>query len=153
MTYRPGDYWVICDRSGRKVRSSDTVKEWNGLRVHRDEYETRHPQDFVRGRVDRQRVPDARPEPPDSIVGPLTTTVTTAKNPGAVQLPVESSARFEPGDNIGVMLANGDLHRAVINTILSGVLMAVTAATKFPNHVSVGALVINYDAVAEAIIE
>ncbi len=64
-TYIPGDHWVICDLSGFKVRSSDTVKQWNGLRVKREFYEPRNPQDFVRGRRDVQTVPDPRPEVPD----------------------------------------------------------------------------------------
>lgn len=68
--YRPGDFWRIDDRSGKKVRSSETVKQWDGLIVHRDEYEDRHPQDFVRGRTDHQNVPDPRPEPEGRTVGP-----------------------------------------------------------------------------------
>ncbi len=70
MTYRPGDFWRICDISGRKVRSSQTVKQWDGLIVDRSEYEDRHPQDFVRGRVDRQAVRDARPVPAPVYAGP-----------------------------------------------------------------------------------
>lgn len=70
MTYRPGDFWRICDISGRKVRASETVKTWDGLIVHRDEYEARHPQDFVRGRKDRQNVPEPRIEPSVVHVGP-----------------------------------------------------------------------------------
>lgn len=66
----PGDPWVICDRSGLKVRMSDTRKEWNGLRVAKAFYEPRHPQDFVRGRKDDMRVPDARPRQPDVFLEP-----------------------------------------------------------------------------------
>ncbi len=64
-TYRPGDWLVKCDRTGFTVYASDTRKEWNGLRVRKESFETRHPQDFVKGREDRQAVPDARPRPPD----------------------------------------------------------------------------------------
>lgn len=60
-----GDYNVICDRTGFKVKASDTLLEWNGLRVRKADWEQRHPQDFVRGRADRQTVPDARPEQTD----------------------------------------------------------------------------------------
>ena len=60
------DAWVICDRSGFKVRMSETVKEWTGLRVARRFADKRHPQDQVRAVADRQGVPDARPEPPDA---------------------------------------------------------------------------------------
>jgi hypothetical protein len=61
-SYRPGDFYRICDLSGKKVRASETVKLWNGLIVARDWYEERNPQDFVRARHDNQRVPDPRPE-------------------------------------------------------------------------------------------
>jgi hypothetical protein len=67
--YRAGDHYVICDCCGFKVRASDTRKRWDGLRVCTKDWETRHPQDFVRGRMDRIRVPDARPEAPDSFLG------------------------------------------------------------------------------------
>lgn len=67
-TYRPGDFWRIDDRTGFAVRASRTVKEWNGQIVAREDFETRHPQDFVRGRADKQAVPDPRPEPPDQFL-------------------------------------------------------------------------------------
>lgn len=63
--YRHGDFNRICDRSGFKVKASDTRKEWNGLIVRKEDWEPRQPQDFVRGRPDRQTVPDARPGPSD----------------------------------------------------------------------------------------
>lgn len=44
---------------------SQTRKEWNGLRVWVGVYEPRQPQDYVRGRKDDMRVPDARPRQPD----------------------------------------------------------------------------------------
>lgn len=66
--YRPGDPWVICDRTGFKVRMSETVKEWTGLRVRREDWEPRHPQDFVRGRKDVQAVQDPRPEAPNDFI-------------------------------------------------------------------------------------
>lgn len=65
MAYSPGNYWRICDLSGKRVRASDTVTLWNGLIVARDWYEARNPQDFVRGVADNQRVPDPRPESAD----------------------------------------------------------------------------------------
>ena len=64
--YREGEWNLICDRSGRKIKASEARREWNGLIVHESEYEERHPQDYVRGRPDRQAVPFTRPEPPDT---------------------------------------------------------------------------------------
>lgn len=61
--YRPGDFYVICDECGFKKRSSDTRMRWDKLRVCSSTcWEPRHPQDFVRGRKDKQRVANARPE-------------------------------------------------------------------------------------------
>jgi hypothetical protein len=66
--YRPGDNYVICDVCGFRCRASETRKRWDGLRVCDADYETRHPQDFVRGRHDRQRAVITRPEPPDVFI-------------------------------------------------------------------------------------
>jgi hypothetical protein len=73
--YRPGDYFVICDRCGFKHYASETKKTWDGLRVCLKDWEPRHPQDLVRGKVDKQTVKDPRPEPEDVF---LTTPVTAA---------------------------------------------------------------------------
>ena len=67
--YKRGDYNVICDRTGFKVKASRTKKEWNNLRVLDREWEARHPQDFLRGFKDNQAVPDARSEAADVFLG------------------------------------------------------------------------------------
>lgn len=59
--YVPGDHLVVCDRTGKTVLASETKREWNGLRVHKDHFETRHPQHYVRGVVDKIAVEDGRP--------------------------------------------------------------------------------------------
>ena len=59
--FAPGDFNRICDQCGRKCKASNTKKQWDGLIVCLDCYDPRHPQDFVRGRRDKQRVPDPRP--------------------------------------------------------------------------------------------
>lgn len=66
--YRPGDHWKVCDVCGFRYRASETRKRWDGLMVCEADFEERHPQDFVRGRTDRQRVPDPRPVPTDVFV-------------------------------------------------------------------------------------
>ena len=65
MTYIPGDFYRICDFCGRKVRQSTTRKTWDGFWVCKEEWSPRHPQDFVKGRKDKQSVPDPRPEQTD----------------------------------------------------------------------------------------
>ena len=62
--FKPGDYWISCDRCGEDYRRSQTRKEWNGLVVCRNCWESRHPQDMVRGKKDVIAPQgDVRPEP------------------------------------------------------------------------------------------
>ncbi len=63
--YIPGDNWVIDDRTGFKIRASDAVQEWSGAVVRKQSAEPRHPQDFVRGRIDDSRPAVVRPRQPD----------------------------------------------------------------------------------------
>lgn len=65
---RPGDFRIVCDRSGFNGWASETVIEWNGLRVLRRFSEQRHPQDFVRAIPDNQSVQNPRPVQPDTFI-------------------------------------------------------------------------------------
>jgi hypothetical protein len=71
--YRPGDHLVVCDRCGFTIWSSEAKKTWDGLIVCPEDWEPRHPQDFVRGRDDKQSVPDPRPYPDDVFITTLVT--------------------------------------------------------------------------------
>lgn len=62
---RPGMYVVECDRCGREIWSDEAHKTWEGLLVCFEDWEPRHPQEYVRGKPDRQRVPNPRPQPAD----------------------------------------------------------------------------------------
>lgn len=64
--------WIaICDRCGFQKKSDQLRKEWNGLMVCAVGcWEPRHPQDRVRGAVDRQAPPWVRPEPADVFLSP-----------------------------------------------------------------------------------
>lgn len=68
--YVSGDNYVICDECGFKVHASKTRKRWDGMQVCLKDWEPRHPQDFVRGRRDRQKVSVSRPGPPDVFIEP-----------------------------------------------------------------------------------
>ena len=70
---RVGDWNVICDFSGFKAKASECVKTWDGFYVLRrfvGQETQRHPQDFVRGRTDDQRVAWSRPESTDVFLAP-----------------------------------------------------------------------------------
>jgi hypothetical protein len=75
--YIGGNHWVICDRCGCAIRASDIRITWEGYAVCQDDWEPRHPQDFVRAREDRIAPegpvrPDAYVQPP-MIVSPVNT--------------------------------------------------------------------------------
>lgn len=65
-----GAWNCICDRCGREFKNYELRKEWTGLRVCRDCWEPRHPQDYVRGKADEQAPPWTRPEQPEIDVSP-----------------------------------------------------------------------------------
>jgi hypothetical protein len=67
-SYKPGDYWMICDASGFKMRRSEAKKTWDGRWVRKDFWEPRHPQDFVKGKKDKQSVTPSRSDRPDVFV-------------------------------------------------------------------------------------
>lgn len=147
MTYIPGDPWKICDRCGFAYRASQTFKTWDGLYVCSEDFETRHPQDFVRGRKDRQNVPGARPEPVDNIIGPLTTALTVAATPASTSLSVESSSRFEAGDHIGIVCEARTVAK-LVNSVPTGTSLTITTA--LGANAAIGAIIVNNSAVAEA---
>lgn len=65
MGKRPGHYLMTCDLSGFVGWDDEMRKTWDGKFVLKQFWESRHPQDFVRGRKDDQSVPNARPEGED----------------------------------------------------------------------------------------
>jgi hypothetical protein len=65
--YRRGSYKQIDDRTGFVTRANRSKKEWTGAIVDEDEWEARHPQDFVRGRPEH-RSPNPSPEPVDDFL-------------------------------------------------------------------------------------
>ena len=55
---------MVSDRSGLVFPANEIVRQWDGLLVHKDEEEPRHPQEFVRGVVDDYAVRNPRPPAP-----------------------------------------------------------------------------------------
>lgn len=60
-----GDNWIICQRSGFKIRVSDARLTWDNKWVRKDFWEPRQPQDFVTGRVDKIKADVSNPEQED----------------------------------------------------------------------------------------
>lgn len=72
MSYhaRLGDPKALCDICGFTFNLSALRKNWKGQMVCRDDFERRHPQEFVRGVPDTQGVkPNMRPEPDFVYIG------------------------------------------------------------------------------------
>ena len=67
--YIHGDFNIIDERSGSKIKRSDARKEWNNRIVHKDSFELRHPMDFLRVRPYHQAAPDTRTESADGFLG------------------------------------------------------------------------------------
>ncbi len=51
--YDAGNHWLTCDVCGCHVRSAQAKKTWQGYVVCPDDWEPRHPQDFVRAKQDK----------------------------------------------------------------------------------------------------
>lgn len=65
VRYVPGNWNAICDVCAQKYKASELKKRWDGLMVCPNDWEARHPQDFLRAVPDRQAVPWSRPQTPD----------------------------------------------------------------------------------------
>lgn len=66
--YASGQWEFYCDLCGRKSKSSDARKTWDGFYVCSSHKEVRNPQDFLRGVKDDQHVPWSRPGGTDTFV-------------------------------------------------------------------------------------
>jgi hypothetical protein len=56
-------YNALCDSCGRKFKASSLRRRWDGLMVCKEDYEVRHPQDFLRVQREKIAVPWVRPYP------------------------------------------------------------------------------------------
>lgn len=67
--YRSGDWWVLCDVCSKKTKASKIKQRWDGLLVCPEDYEHRHPQDYIKVRQDKITVPFMRPRSTDVFGG------------------------------------------------------------------------------------
>ena len=63
--FKSGDNWVTCDICGMDIYASDSKKRWDGFIVCPEDWEVRHPQDFVRSKKDKIAADIVRPVPTD----------------------------------------------------------------------------------------
>jgi hypothetical protein len=64
--YRPGDYLIDCDITGRKIFASQAKKDYRGNVVSSNAFLKRNPQDFVKAIDDGKAVPIIRENIPNS---------------------------------------------------------------------------------------
>lgn len=67
--YISGEWNVVCDVCSKKIKSHDARQRWDGFIVCKEDFEYRHPQDFVKAQTDKITVPFIRPQPPYVFVG------------------------------------------------------------------------------------
>lgn len=63
-----GEWNLICDVCSKKIKAHEARQRWDGFIVCPDDFENRHPQDFVKANTDKLTVPFVRPRPPDIFV-------------------------------------------------------------------------------------
>lgn len=68
--FKNGEWNVWCMVCNRKIKSGESLKRWDGLIVCKDDYENRHPLDFLRARQERITVPFAAPTSFDQFDNP-----------------------------------------------------------------------------------
>lgn len=74
--YYPGDEWGVCDECGINYRKKHLKKRWDGFLVCSNDFEHRHPQEFVIGVSDKITVANQRQETYQSIINDDCTSTT-----------------------------------------------------------------------------
>ncbi len=68
MVWISGEWKVTCDVCSKEIYASEAKHRWDGLIVCEQDYEERHPLDFIKVRIEDLTVPFSRPEPPDTFI-------------------------------------------------------------------------------------
>lgn len=58
-----GEWNLTCDVCSKKIKAHEAKQRWDGLIVCTEDFEHRHPQDFVKAHTDKLTVPFTRPIP------------------------------------------------------------------------------------------
>lgn len=130
--FRPGSFYRQDDRSGFIQRAEDTKKEWTGAIVDESLFESRQPQDLVRGVKDIQSVPEARPLPPATFIGPTSTTLAQAAAARATIVFPSDPLLVQAGSKVGVMMDNGVSWMTTLQSLNGDGSWTLTAAINFP---------------------
>lgn len=66
--FKRGGWNIICDVCGQKFKNDQVQKRWDGLMVCKQDFETDHPQKFIRVRESGIAVPIIRERPEDVFI-------------------------------------------------------------------------------------
>ena len=69
--FQLGEWNVWCMVCNRKIKSGEALKRWDGLIVCPEDFENRHPMDFLRTRQERISVPFSSPTSFTQFDGPV----------------------------------------------------------------------------------
>ena len=118
MPYRPGDYLMICDRTGGQHYASEMrFEERTGLWVHKDSYDPEHPQEHIESIPDDQSVPVVRP---DVVASQGETTIASNASAWATSLTLPSVSGLSQYDPIAIKLNNLTTHHTFITVDPAG---------------------------------
>lgn len=116
--------------------------EWNGSRVRLQDWERRHPQDFLRAVSDSQAVDDPRPGATDTF-SETETSLDADELPGQTVISVASTANMVVGISIIIFMDNEIAHLSTIQSFSAN--DTVTIVDSLPSKASSGNIVIVYD--------
>jgi hypothetical protein len=102
--YRPGDYYLICEATGFKIRRSDAVMQWDGAWVHKDYCDVKHPLEDPREASKAYPVFPTRPEPTDSFI---TVPDAFSGDEGSLSLVLASGTYTHTGTDVTFTLSGG----------------------------------------------
>lgn len=133
--YVGGDYYQLDDLSGFKIRASRSRKipggQTGSLIVAPEHWEPQQPQDFVRGVVDDQTVPEPRTRQTNQFMVVASYVVAPSARL-ATTIEVQSTVGFTVGDNLQIMLDNGTNFFASASAIVGNV---ITLSAALPGSV------------------
>lgn len=97
--FKSGLFNAICDICGRKFKSSQVKERWDGMRVCRKDWESRHPMDFFKAHVEDLSIPWNRHEQTDVFtnVSYLDLSVLPNYSPNTSNQPVPTGNPVAPG--------------------------------------------------------
>ncbi len=125
--YRPGSHWSLCDFCGSQFRAEELRLTWDGFYACNDDFEVRHPQDFLRAKEDKISADQPlRPENTSVAVQvsfsraiDISQSTYTSKSFSInTEVPQPFSIRFDSTGTImyGVPLAGGAIYQYTLST-------------------------------------